>query len=187
LFQVAQTFQELKIVVEHASTREMINYVKSSPANIAATLTLHHAMLVHSDVCKTTNDTVRNPFNYCKPIAKNIRDRKAVLEAMVSGNPRFFFGSDSAPHLRAAKIKYPPAAGIDCSLIAKPLIVQIFEENNALGMLNNFTNSFGADYYGIPRSTECIELVKEDWIVPQEHCGIVPFMAGQTLHWKIAE
>jgi dihydroorotase len=184
LDKVVKTFPELQIVVEHASSKKMIDYIWQAPKNVAATLTVHHALLTFTDVCYE-HGVVHNPHNYCKPIAKYSEDRDAVVEAMTSGDPRFFFGSDSAPHPLEAKQKNPPAAGIFSAPVAIPLLAQIFEKNNHLNRMGNFVSGFGADRYGLPRNTETIGLIKKDWIVPQEYDGIVPFMAGQTLHWQI--
>jgi dihydroorotase len=186
LDKIVRAFPRLRIVVEHASTKRMIDYIKQAPLNVRATLTLQHAYITLSDVCDGWGNII-NPYNYCKPIVKSEEDRVAVMQAMISGDPHFFFGSDTAPHPRSAKGKNPPAAGIDSSLVAKAILVQIFEDNNALKNLNGFTNSFGAEFYGLPKDTAKIEMVKQDWVVPQEHEGIVPFMAGKTLHWQIAE
>jgi dihydroorotase len=185
LDKVITAFPELMIVVEHASSKKMIDYLRGAPQNVAATLTVHHALLTFMDVC-WEHGIVRNPHNYCKPIAKWAEDRDAVLNAMLSGDPRFFFGSDSAPHPVASKQKMPPAAGCFTAPVALPLLAQVFEEHDKLHKLEDFVSSFGADFYGIPRNAETIELVKEDWIVPEIYDGIVPFMAGKTLHWRIA-
>ncbi len=186
LDKIAKLFPKLRITAEHASTRQMIQYVKQAPLNVRATLTIHHATITYDDVCDG-NGGIYNPHNYCKPIAKRPADRAAVVEAMISGDPHFFFGSDSAPHLISAKEKIPPAAGIFSAPVIDSLLLELFMANNALNRLDNFRAGFGPEFYGLPRCTETIELIEEDWTVPREFNGIVPFMAGKTLHYKVAE
>ena len=187
LDKVVKTFPTLRIVAEHASTKKLIDYVRQSPLNLRATLTMHHALLTFCNVCSEPG-VITNPYNYCKPIAKTEEDRQAVERAMVSGDPHFFPGSDMAPHPLSAKQKIPPVAGIFCpGKIFVPLMLEIFLANNALQNLSNFYENFGAEFYGLPKSLESLELTQEDWTVPPEYDGIVPFMAGQTLHWKVAD
>lgn len=183
---VVKTFPGLKIVAEHATTKSMVDYIRQCPDNVKATLTLHHQKLTYHDVCDV-DGKICNPFNYCKPIAKRLRDVEAVAKATISGDRHFFRGSDSAPHPRSAKERTFPAAGIFSAPVAQACQVQFFEENNALGKLDAFCTTIGPEFYGLPQCSETIELVKKDWIVPEEYDGIVPFMAGKTLHWQVAE
>lgn len=196
LSRTANSFPELRIVVEHASTIEMINYVKSSPPNIGCTLTLHHSLLDYQDVCDNRG-RIKNPHYYCKPILKSVRDRMAVREAMTSGNKHFFLGTDTAPHLKSAKGKNPPAAGIFSAPVAVALLAEVFEESCRMssspcleGMkrdMAKFASENGADFYDLPRNTRTITLVKKEWTVPSDYNGIVPLMAGRTLRWQVAE
>lgn len=175
----------LKIVVEHASTEEMISFVKKSPDNVAATLTAHHALLTYDMVCGK-GGKIKNPFLYCKPVAKFEKDRKAVIETMVSGNPKFFFGSDCAPHPKEKKLGSRPAAGIFTpGQIALPLLIEIFRKAKKIEKLENFTSRFGAEFYGLPLNQGGITIMREEWTAPKEYNGIVPFMAGKKLRWKI--
>jgi dihydroorotase len=185
LDQTVKKFPQLKFVVEHASTKRMVDYVRQSPPNVRATLTVHHAMLTYLDVYLEVG-IINKPHNYCKPIAKHREDRDAVNKATISGDFHFIFGSDNAPHLRTAKEKIPPAAGIYLGPTIRPLLAQIFEQNNALSRMSSFC-TIGENFYGLPQSSETITLVKQDWQVPPEYNGIVPFMAGQTLHWQVAD
>jgi dihydroorotase len=180
---LAQDFPTLKIVLEHITTREAVEMVSRLPDNVAATITAHHLVITLDDVV----GGLISPHNFCKPIAKKPDDRRALIEAATSGSPKIFFGSDSAPHLREKKECSCGCAGVFSAPVALPLLVQIFEEHSKLDHLENFVSKFGADFYGLPQSSETIELVKKDWVVPNDYDGIIPFMAGQTLHWQIAE
>lgn len=186
LSRTVNDFPRLRIVVEHASTMEMINYVKGSTSRVGCTLTIHHATLSYHDVCDHAGK-IYNPHHYCKPILKSEQDRLAVLRAMLSGDPHFFFGSDSAPHLKSAKQKNPPPAGIFSAPVVLALLAKLFETRDKLDKLANFICTFGLNFYGLPQSTEAIEIIKRSWFVPEEYNGIVPLMAGKTLHWQVAE
>lgn len=179
-------FPNLKVVAEHATTCTMIDYVERAPQNVAATLTVHHAILNYGDVCDSSGKIV-NPDNYCKPIAKAVVDQVAIIKAMTSGNPKFFFGSDSAPHPMSAKEKVPPAAGIFTAPVALPLLCQLFEENDALSRLENFVSRFGALFYGLPLNDNEITLRRSPWTVPEYlHLGLVHiFKGGEVLNWRI--
>ena len=180
LFGIANNFPQLKIVLEHITTEAAVNLVESLSDNVAATITPHHLVL-------TIDDVIENfTHNFCKPIAKMPADRTALLKAATSGNPKFFFGSDSAPHVREKKECNCGCAVVFNAPIALPLLVQIFEEQGALDKLENFVTNFGISFYNLQDEyTDAVILVKEDWIVPRQYNGIVPFMAGKVLHWKI--
>ncbi len=183
LFQLAGDFPELRIVLEHITTADAVAMIERLPANVAATITAHHLLLTIDDVI---GDLIC-PHNFCKPVAKFPGDRDALLKAATGGNPKFFFGSDSAPHLRKNKECSSGCAGVFSAPVALPLLTQIFDQHDALDKLEGFTAEFGADFYRLPQNTETIALEKCDWTVPRSIKGIVPFMAGQTLHWQIAE
>jgi len=178
---LAEDFPKLKIVLEHITTREAVEMVLRLPKNVAATITVHHLAITLNDVI----GGLISPHNFCKPVAQRPSDRKALLEAATSGDPKFFCGSDSAPHLKEKKECSCGCAGIYNAPVAIPSLVQSFEKQNALDKLNNFIGKFGAEYYGLNPSNETIDLIEKDWVVPQEYNGIVPFMADQTLHWKV--
>lgn len=172
-----------KVIFEHATTEKLIALVESAPANVAATLTVHHALLTYNRVYHC--DGI-NPFNYCKPVAKFIYDRKAIVEAMISGNPKFFFGSDNAPHLPEKKTGKDPAAGIFMpGGVALSLLAEIFDNYGSLSELENFISKFGAEFYNLPLNKDFITIKKRKWKVPKHYNGIVPFMAGHELEWKI--
>jgi dihydroorotase len=183
---VVRKFPALRIIVEHATTCEMIKYVKKAPANVAATLTVHHAMLIYSDVCNKKGEIV-NSFNYCKPIAKRADDRKAVIEAMVSGNPKFFFGSDSAPHYLWKKTDNPPAAGIFTAPVALSLLCQIFERNGQLDKLENFVSVYGPEFYGLPVSERRLLIIKRDFFPASILNDVKVFKGEEMLEWVVSE
>lgn len=182
LQRISTGFPDLKIVLEHVTTSDAVCAVMELK-NVSATITVHHLVL-------TLDDVVGNliaPHNFCKPLAKRPEDREVLLQAATSGNPKFFYGGDSAPHLKKNKECSHGCAGVFNAPVALPLLAQIFEERNALDCLGYFVSRSGAKFYGLVPSCEPITLVKEDWVVPGEYDGIVPFMAGKTLHWKVAE
>lgn len=181
LYQIICDFPRLKIVLEHITTRDAVEFVERMPQNISATITAHHLAITIDDVI----GGLIQPHNFCKPIAKRNEDKRSLLEAATSGNPKFFFGSDSAPHLKNKKECASGCAGVFSAPLALPLLTQIFEERNALGRLEDFVATHGANFYGLVQNHETVRLVKKDWTVPEEINGIVPFMAGQTLHWSL--
>lgn len=180
---LAQKFPKLKIVFEHLSTAAAVEAVKRLPANVAATITVHHLMMTLDDI---VGDALR-PHHFCKPLPKLPTDRMALREAAFSGNPKFFLGTDSAPHAKEKKECCCGAAGVYSAPVALPILVQEFERGNALDKLADFVGGFGADFYGIPRTTKTMKLVKESWTVPENVNGVVPLAAGQILDWKISE
>lgn len=184
LEQVVRAFPKLKVVVEHASTKTMIDWVSKAPGNIGATLTAHHALLTYADVCNRYGD-IYNPHHYCKPIAKTSEDRCSVVAAMISGNPKFFFGSDSAPHPLSAKEKTPPSAGIFTAPVVLPLLLELFERNNAVRRLEDFVSRFGAEFYGLPLNEGKIFLEKESWTIPEFAGEVRIFKGGQRIKYKI--
>lgn len=185
LLQLAETFPDLRIVVEHASCREMIQVVKDLPSNVAATLTAHHATMTWFD-CSVIKGKVIDPLNYCKPIFKTELDRIEVAEAMTSGNSKFFFGSDSAPHLMMAKFSSQgkmPAAGLFTAPVVPSVLCRIFEWHRCLDKLEDFTSRFGAEFYGLPLNEGTITMVNKPWTAPNEYKGIPVFMGGREFNW----
>jgi len=184
LFGIASGFPGLKIVLEHITTRDAVEFVARLPENVAATITAHHLLLTIDDVI----GELIQPHNFCKPIAKLPDDRKALLEAATSGNPKFFFGSDSAPHFIENKECGQGCAGVFSAPVALPLLAQIFEQQGMLEKLEDFVSVFGARFYGLPRNTETIKLAREDWQAAHVCNGVVvPFLAGKILHWRVAD
>ncbi|MDP1593267.1 MAG: dihydroorotase [Gallionella sp.] len=175
----------LRVVFEHITTRDAAQFVMSAPDNIAATLTPQHllynrnAMLVGG---------IR-PHFYCLPILKRETHREALVKAATSGSPKFFLGTDSAPHAQHTKENACGCAGCYSAHNAIELYAEAFEAAGALDKLKGFASFYGADYYGLPRNTAQITLRKEDWLVPAtvgfgEH-KLVPLRAGETMKWKL--
>jgi dihydroorotase len=189
LAEVIEAFPGLKIVVEHVSTAVMADFVMKAPANVFATITAHHlGPFTYDDVCNHLGQPVR-PALYCKPVLKTREDIERICAAAISGNPKFFFGSDSAPHPVAKKSELPPAAGIfSPAEAAIPWVWTIFE---ALGKsvrdFEHFVSRFGAEAYGLPVNQDTITLVKEQWTVGSSYHDVTPFLAGIVLDWKIAD
>jgi dihydroorotase len=174
-------FPKLRIVLEHITTTAAANYVMSAPQNVVATITVHHLMITLDDVI----GGMLKPHLFCKPIAKRPQDRE-TLRRMLAGNPKFFLGTDSAPHAPEKKVCESGCAGIFSASVAMPLLAQIFEEEGILDKLQSFTSVNGALFYGLPFNDGEISLIKREWIVPDEVGGIVvPFMAGQILAWDV--
>ncbi|MDC9726320.1 MAG: dihydroorotase [Candidatus Thioglobus sp.] len=185
LTQIATDFPELKIVFEHITTKDAVDFVLSNNNNMAATITPHHLLANRNDMLV---GGIR-PHYFCLPILKRENPhQRALLAAATSGNPKFFLGTDSAPHAKEAKESNCGCAGILSAHCAIELYVTAFEAQGALDKLEGFASKFGPDFYNLPRNTSTITLTKQDWVVPEsyEYAGgtIVPFMAGQTLSWK---
>jgi len=184
LWEITGKFPKLKVVLEHVSTKEAVEMIEASPSkNLAATITVHHLFLTLDDV---VGEKGVHPHHFCKPIAKMPEDREALRRVIMSGNPKFFLGTDSAPHLRKTKEEKPgSAAGVFSAPVAIPLLVELFEKEGQLEKLESFTSEFGARFYGLPLNKEKITLLREPCIVPKEIHGIVPFWAGKLLNWRV--
>ena len=176
---------QLKIVFEHITTQEAAHYVRDAEGPIAATITAHHLLYNRNAIFK---GGVR-PHYYCLPILKRETHRLALMQAASSGNPRFFLGTDSAPHAKGLKEHACGCAGCYTALHAMELYTQAFEEAGALDKLEAFASFYGADFYGLPRNTDRITLQKQNWVVPEElvmqGATLVPLDAGATLAWKM--
>jgi dihydroorotase len=172
-------FPKLKIVLEHVTSRDAVTCVKELGPSVAATITVHHLDLI-------VDDWAINHHNYCKPPAKTPDDRAALREVVAEGNPKFFFGSDSAPHPVAAKQTRGAAAGVFTSPYVMAYLADAFERFGCLGNLESFTSTFGCAFYGVDPLDEEVTLVRAPWQVPEEIVGVVPFRAGRTLSWQVA-
>lgn len=187
LIQVVEDLPDLKIVLEHITTKTAVDFVLSSGNNIAATITPHHLLANRNDMLVGGI----KPHYFCLPILKR-RDphQLALLKAATSGNAKFFLGTDSAPHAKEHKESDCGCAGILNAHCAIELYATVFDSQNAMDKLEGFASFFGADFYNLPRNTDTIVLKKQDWVVPSSYAfadsTIVPFMAGKMLNWKMA-
>lgn len=183
---LVERFPGLKVVMEHITTREAAQFVMAAPPRIAATITAHHLLMSRNAMFA---GGVR-PHLYCLPILKRELHREALMAAVISGNPKFFLGTDSAPHARHTKENDCGCAGMYTAHAGIELYAEAFAAANALDRLEGFASFFGADYYGLPRNTEKITLVNEEWSVPASvpfgADTLVPLRAGTTINWKIA-
>jgi len=174
----AQKFPRLRIIVEHLSSAQAVDTVLKLPANVAATITAHHLAISYEEV-------TQSPHNFCKPVAKTKEDREALIAAAVSGNPKFFFGSDSAPHPREAKEEsLKPPAGCYSAPVALPLLAQIFDSQGKLNKLDDFVGKFGPEFYGIPIKNKCVILVPHPCKTQSPDNDPVPFFADQIIAWS---
>lgn len=182
---LVKDFPELKIVFEHITTRAAAEFVSSSSEYIAATITPQHILLNRNDLFKGGIQ----PHHYCLPILKVEDDRQAVLAAATSGNPKFFLGTDSAPHARNTKEATCGCAGIYSAPNALEIYVEAFDNAGQLDKFEAFASHYGADFYGLPRNKEQITLVKQEQTIPEsfpfEDSEIVPFRAGGTCAWQL--
>jgi dihydroorotase len=179
-------FPTLKVVLEHITTRQAVQFVEQAHARVAATITPHHLLYNRNALFQ---GGVR-PHHYCLPVLKRDEHRRAVLEAAIGGNPRFFLGTDSAPHARHTKETACGCAGIYSAHAAMPIYAGIFESAGALDRLEAFASFHGADYYGLPRNSHTLTLRRESWHVPQsypyaEGQELVPMCAGEPLAWQM--
>lgn len=183
-----ERFPKLKIVVEHVSSTAAADIVALAGPNVAATVTVHHLLLTLDDVI---GDKLK-PHHFCKPIAKRAEDRETLLDYVTSGNPKFFLGTDSAPHAKSKKECADCCAGVFTAPVALALLAEIFEDEGRLIHLENFVSMNGAKFYGLEPNKETLTLVKESWEVPDEYPivisqksdDLVPFRAGETLTWR---
>jgi len=179
-------FPALRVVVEHITTREAAQFVSAAPGNIAATITAHHLLLNRNALFQ---GGVR-PHHYCLPIIKRERHREALVAAAVSGNRKFFLGTDSAPHARHTKETGCGCAGVYTAHAGIELYAEAFDQAGALDKLEKFACVYGAAFYGLPRNAGTIVLERTDVEVPGELVfggdALVPFRAGETVRWRIA-
>jgi len=178
-------FPGLKIVLEHITTRDAVHYVELTSGNIAATITAHHLLMNRNALFM---GGIR-PHHYCLPVLKRESHREALVEAAISGNPKFFLGTDSAPHARTAKEAECGCAGIYTAHAGIEFYAIAFEEAGALDKLEDFASRFGPRFYGLPANTDKITLVRESWAVPRSiplgEETLVPLRAGEDIPWKL--
>jgi dihydroorotase len=185
LVPVLKKFSRLRVVFEHITTREAVEFVTAAPANVAATITAHHLLLNRGAMFA---GGIR-PHHYCLPLLKREEDRRALIVAATSGSPKFFLGTDSAPHSRSAKETACGCAGIYTAHAGIELYAEVFAAANALDKLENFASVFGPKFYSLPVNQDRITLVEEAWQVPQQlpfhNDVLVPLRAGGTVAWRL--
>ncbi|MDA3915084.1 dihydroorotase [Oleiagrimonas sp.] len=178
-------FPGLRMVLEHITTRNAVEFVRDAPAHVAATITAHHLLLDRNAIFAGG----LNPHHYCLPVLKRARHREALVEAATSGSPKFFLGTDSAPHPLHAKETGCGCAGIYTAHAAIELYAEAFEAAGHLDRLEGFASFHGPDFYRLPRNSSRITLEKRAWTVPAEFpCGDtpgVPLRAGGTIAWML--
>ena len=183
---LVKRFPKLKIVLEHITTHEAAAFVERAPENVAATITAHHLLLNRNALFSGG----LRPHHYCLPVLKREPHRRALVKAATSGNPRFFLGSDSAPHTRRNKETDCGHGGIYTAHAALELYAEAFEIAGALDKLEGFASHYGADFYGMPRNKGKVKLNHARWKVPAEYPfgeeTVVPLRAGQTIGWRLA-
>lgn len=187
LIPIVLNFPKLRIVLEHISTKVAVDFIQQAPDTVAATITPQHLLYNRNQLLAGG----LRPHYYCLPILKHETDQKAIQQAAISGNPKFFAGTDSAPHAKGLKENACGCAGIYSAPYAIALYTQVFEELQALSYLNGFMSHFGADFYRLPYNKEQVTLVRQAQTValqlPFVDDFVVPIAAGETLPWSIYE
>lgn len=180
-------FPELRIVMEHITTRDAVRFVREQGSKIAATITPHHLLYNRNAILA---GGIR-PHFYCLPVLKREEHRQTLISAATSGNPKFFLGTDSAPHPREGKVSACGCAGIYSAHAAIELYAEAFEQAGALDKLEGFASYFGADFYRLPRNKDHITLRKDSWTVPETYpfgdSQLVPLRAGETVAWRLVD
>ncbi len=183
---VCEKFPDLKVVLEHITTAQAVDFVRAGDARIAATITPQHIRYNRNELFR---GGIR-PHNWCLPILKAERHRKAVAQAAMSGHPRFFLGTDSAPHERGTKENACGCAGIFSAPIALELYADSFAQAGQLERLEAFTSHYGPDFYGLPRNPGHLELEQQAQTIPEllplGDGQVVPMLAGESLNWRLA-
>ena len=183
LERIIARYPRLKVVVEHISSAALLEFVLSGPRRVAGGITAHHLLFTLDDLIGEGMD----PHLYCKPVLKSARDRDALHDAVLRGESKLFFGSDSAPHPRPAKEGPHAASGVYSSPCAIAALAGLFEEGGALPALEAFLSRRGAAFYGLPPSSGVLVLERREWTVPAETDGAVPMLAGKALNWSISK
>jgi dihydroorotase len=187
LIPLIERYPRLRIVFEHITTARAVEFVRSAPSRVAATITAHHLLLNRNHMLV---GGIR-PHHYCLPVLKRERDRQALLEAATSGEPRFFLGTDSAPHARGAKEAACGCAGSFTAPAALELYAEAFDSVGRLERLEGFASHFGADFYGLPRNRDTVTLERRRWQLPADYAyaeeRIVPLRAAEHVEWRLLE
>jgi dihydroorotase len=178
---ITRDFPHLRVVLEHVTTSEAVQFVIAASDNVAATITPQHLLFNRNAMLA---GGIR-PHYYCLPILKRETHRQALVTAATSGNAKFFLGTDSAPHLSNLKENACGCAGCYSAFGALELYAEVFEQADALDKLEGFASFYGADFYRLPRNTDTVTLEKSTWTVPSAYSDITPLKAGENLSWKL--
>ena len=185
LIPLTRDFPELRLILEHITTAEAVDFITESSERIAATITPHHLLYNRSALFA---GGIR-PHYFCLPVLKRESHRQALIQAATRGNPKFFLGTDSAPHARGAKESACGCAGIFNAHAAIELYAEVFSDEHALDKLEGFASVYGAQFYGLPLNEEFIQLRREPWIVPETYAfgarQLRPLRAGESVAWRI--
>jgi len=180
-------YPQLKLVLEHITTREAVDFIGDAAAGVAATITPQHLLMNRNDLF---GGGIR-PHHYCLPVLKAETHRRALVAAATGGGQRFFLGTDSAPHALSAKQNACGCAGIYSAHAALPLYAEVFESEHKLQNLERFASKNGADFYGLPYNNETITLTRDEWIVPDDYPfgddRLVPLRAGEKCAWTLKQ
>ena len=184
---LAEDIGSLRIVFEHVTTADAVQFVTGAPEQVAATITPHHLMLNRNAMLSGGI----NPHHYCLPVLKREKHRQSLVRAATSGDPKFFLGTDSAPHPAHSKEQPPCCAGIYNAYAAIELYASVFDSMNSMATLENFASRNGARFYGLPLNTQTITMRREQWRIP-DTIGfadnmLVPFRAGEYCRWKLLD
>jgi dihydroorotase len=184
---IIKNFPRLKIVLEHISTKAAVEFITQAPSTVAATITPHHLLYNRNHLLAGGI----KPHYYCLPILKKEQDQKALQQAAISGNPKFFAGTDSAPHAVDTKEQACGCAGIYSAPFALAFYTQVFDDLNRLNRLNNFTSYYGAEFYHLPINQTKMELIQKPHVVPLSMPlgtdTVIPMAAGELIQWSINE
>jgi len=182
---IVNKFPSLRVSLEHITTQEGVDFVKSANENVAGTITPHHLLLNRNALFQGGI----NPHHYCLPILKREKHRRALVDAACSGDGKFFLGTDSAPHMRSKKENACGCAGIYSAHAALELYAEVFEAENALENFEKFASINGTKFYNLPINRGSITLEKKEWTVPDAYDfggeRVIPFRAGGTMSWKV--
>jgi dihydroorotase len=185
LIPLLQRYPKLRVVLEHITTRQAVEFIQATQENIAATITAHHLMMNRNAMFQ---GGIR-PHHYCLPVLKREYHRQALIQAATSGSPKFFLGTDSAPHGKTAKESACGCAGMYTAHAAIEFYAEAFEQAGALDKLESFSSFFGPDFYGLPRNTDNITLQKQAWDIPQTLSfaddTLIPLRAGESVSWQL--
>ena len=182
---ILDNFPNLKVVLEHITTKHAVQFLEGAPDNVGATVTPQHMLMNRNSLLVGGI----KPHFYCLPILKREEHRQAIVAAVTTGNPHYFLGTDSAPHPIWSKLSACGCAGIYSAPVALPIYAKIFEDAGALDNFEKFASINGAKFYGLPRNEHMVKLVKEPWKVPESYQFgdgmVVPLCAGEELAWKL--